>query len=81
MATDHRCSLVYELPSYWAIGLHPGAKPFFRFTIYLFLGVTAAESQSILIAAIIPVFVAALALASFMNGFWMVRISRYSSSV
>lgn len=41
----------------------------------------AAESQSILIAAIIPIFVAALALASFMNGFWMVRISRCSSSV
>lgn len=61
--------------SYWAIGLHPGATAFFRFTLYLFLGVLAAESQSILIAAIIPIFVAALALASFINGFWMVCLS------
>ena len=57
---------------YWAIGLHPGAKAFFRFTLYLFLAVFAAESQSLLIAAIIPIFVASLALASFLNGFWMV---------
>lgn len=34
----------------------------------------AAESQSVLIAAIVPIFVAALALASFANGFWMVRL-------
>jgi ABC-type multidrug transport system permease subunit len=59
--------------SYWAIGLHPGATAFFRFTLFLFLGVMAAESQSILVAAVIPIFVAALALASFLNGFWMVR--------
>lgn len=57
---------------YWAIGLRSGAIPFFRFTFYLFLGVMAAESQSVLIAALVPVFVAALAIAAFMNGFWMV---------
>lgn len=61
-----------DLFSYWAIGLHSGATAFFRFTLYLFLGVLAAESQSILVAAIVPIFVAALALASFANGFWMV---------
>lgn len=36
----------------------------------------AAESQSILIAAIIPIFVAVLALAAFMNGFWMVYFTK-----
>lgn len=65
------CTLTFKT-RYWAIGLHPGATAFFRFTLYLYLGVFAAESQSILIAAIIPIFVAALALASFLNGFWMV---------
>jgi len=65
------CVLFFTVISYWAIGLHPGATAFFRFTLYLFLGVMAAESQSILIAAIIPIFVAALALAAFVNGFWM----------
>lgn len=34
----------------------------------------AAESQSILVAALVPIFVASLALASFMNGFWMVKV-------
>lgn len=68
--TDHNHSTNNR---YWAIGLHPGATAFFRFTLYLFLGVMAAESQSVLVAAIIPIFVAALAVAAFMNGFWMVR--------
>jgi ABC-type multidrug transport system permease subunit len=58
--------------SYWAIGLHPGASHFFKFLIYLFLGVFAAESQSLLLASIVPIFVAALALAAFANGLWMV---------
>lgn len=57
---------------YFAIGLNPGATNFFRFLIYLFLGVFAAESQSMVVAAAIPIFVAALAIASFMNGFLMV---------
>lgn len=58
--------------SYWAIGLHPGAAQFFKFLVYLFLGVFAAESQSLLLASIVPIFVAALALSAFANGLWMV---------
>jgi len=65
------CTLLFTLICYWAIGLHPGATAFWRFTVYIYLGVLAAEFQSILIAAIIPIFVASLALASFLNGFWM----------
>ncbi|KZP14385.1 P-loop containing nucleoside triphosphate hydrolase protein [Athelia psychrophila] len=65
------CTLLFSLIAYWAIGLRSGAIPFFRFTLYLFLGVMAAESQSVLVAAIVPIFVAALAIAAFMNGFWM----------
>lgn len=52
--------------------MNPGAVHFFRFLLYLFLALFAAESQSLLIAALVPVFVAALALASFANGLWMV---------
>lgn len=33
------------LLSYWSIGLHPGAAPFFKFLAILFLAVYAAESQ------------------------------------
>lgn len=56
---------------YWAIGLHSGAVPFWRFTAFLYLAIVAAEAQSLVIAAFVPIFVAALALAAFMNGFWM----------
>ncbi|KAG8885259.1 hypothetical protein FRB97_001705 [Tulasnella sp. 331] len=65
------CSLLFCVLIYWSIGLHPGATAFFRFLAVLFIAVYAAESQSALVAAIIPIFVAALAIASFMNGFWM----------
>ncbi|KAJ3343119.1 hypothetical protein HDU93_009669 [Gonapodya sp. JEL0774] len=65
------CSLGFSILCYWSIGLHPGAGNFFQFVFYLFLGVYAAESQSVLVAAAFPIFVAALALASFANGFWM----------
>jgi len=65
------CTAVFCLLCYWSIGLHPGAEHFFRFFALLFLGVYVAESQSILVAAAIPIFVAALAIASFLNGFWM----------
>ncbi|KAH8922218.1 P-loop containing nucleoside triphosphate hydrolase protein [Atractiella rhizophila] len=65
------CSLLFTLISYWSIGLHPGAAAFFRFLGLLFVAVYVAESQSILVASAIPIFVAALAIASFANGFWM----------
>ncbi len=64
-------TLIFSLISYFAIGLHPGAGHFFRFVAYVYLAVTAAEMQTLLIAAIIPIFVAALAVAAFLNGFWM----------
>ncbi|KAG9039437.1 hypothetical protein FRB95_010726 [Tulasnella sp. JGI-2019a] len=65
------CSLLFCVLIYWSIGLHPGATPFFRFLAVLFFAVYTAESQSVLVAAVIPIFVAALAIASFLNGFWM----------
>lgn len=64
--------LIPSFCSYWAIGLHPGASHFFKFLIYVYLAVFAAESQSLLLAAAVPIFVAALALASFINGALMV---------
>ncbi|CDS00898.1 hypothetical protein, partial [Sporisorium scitamineum] len=55
------CSAVFSLVAYWVIGLHPGAAHFGRFLAYLYLGVVAAEFQALLVAAAMPVFVAALA--------------------
>ncbi|KAL1409285.1 hypothetical protein Q8F55_006118 [Vanrija albida] len=65
------CSIIYSAIIYWAIGLHPGAVQFFRFVAYLFLALLVAETQSALIAALVPIFVAALALCATLNGFWM----------
>ncbi|KAI0031344.1 P-loop containing nucleoside triphosphate hydrolase protein [Vararia minispora EC-137] len=65
------CVLAVCLICYWSIGLHPGAGPFFRFTGILFLAVYTAEAQSALVAALCPIFVAALAITSFINGLWM----------
>ncbi len=65
------CSLLFSVLVYWSIGLHPGAGYFFRFLAFLYLGVLAAEFQALLIAAAIPIFVAALAVCAFLNGFWM----------
>ncbi|TXT03823.1 hypothetical protein VHUM_04344 [Vanrija humicola] len=65
------CALLFSVMVYWSIGLHPGAGKFFQFLAYLFLALLAAETQSALIAALVPIFIAALALAAFMNGFWM----------
>jgi len=66
------CSLLFTLIIYWSIGLNSssGIHPM-RFVLVLFLAIYAAESQVVLIAALVPIFVAALAIASFMNGFWM----------
>ncbi|KAL5524718.1 hypothetical protein ACEPAF_9863 [Sanghuangporus sanghuang] len=65
------CALLFAVLCYWSIGLNPGAEHFFKFLGVLFLAVYAAESQSAMVAAIIPIFVASLAIASFLNGFWM----------
>ncbi|KAF9517569.1 hypothetical protein BS47DRAFT_1339430 [Hydnum rufescens UP504] len=65
------CALLFAVICYWAIGLHPGPIAFFRFLSFLFIAVYIAEAQSVLVAAVIPIFVAALAIASFLNGFWM----------
>ncbi|PPR01462.1 hypothetical protein CVT24_001866 [Panaeolus cyanescens] len=65
------CTVIFTLICYWAIGLHPGAEAFFRFVGFLFLPMLVAESQAAIVASLIPIFVAALAIAAFLNGFWM----------
>ncbi|KAF7297037.1 ABC transporter domain-containing protein [Mycena indigotica] len=65
------CVLLFSVISYWAIGLHAGASAFFRFLAFLYLAILAAESQVQIVAALVPIFVAALAIGAFINGFWM----------
>ncbi|KAF7300165.1 ABC transporter domain-containing protein [Mycena kentingensis (nom. inval.)] len=65
------CTLLFSLISYFAIGLHPGGAAFFRFLAFLYLAILAAESQVQIVAALMPIFVASLAIGAFINGFWM----------
>ncbi|KAJ1559347.1 hypothetical protein HK405_010982, partial [Cladochytrium tenue] len=65
------CAILFGVISYYSIGLNPNGGVFVKFIAFLFLAVYAAESQVILVASLLPIFVAALAIASFMNGFWM----------
>ncbi|KAJ7020819.1 ABC-2 type transporter-domain-containing protein [Mycena alexandri] len=71
------CTLLFTLISYWAMyGLHPGADAFFRFLGFLYLAILAAESQMVVIAALIPISSLRLLLVLFslrtsVNGFWM----------
>ncbi|EJT48418.1 hypothetical protein A1Q1_02550 [Trichosporon asahii var. asahii CBS 2479] len=65
------CAFAFSVIIYWAIGLHPGANAFWRFVAFLYLAVLCAEAQAQVIAALVPIFIAALALTAFMNGFWM----------
>ncbi|KAJ6542947.1 P-loop containing nucleoside triphosphate hydrolase protein [Mycena capillaripes] len=65
------CTVLFTLICYWAIGLHPGGSAFFRFLAFLYLAILAAESQMLVVAAMLPIFVAALAIGAFVNGFWM----------
>ncbi|KAJ3316122.1 hypothetical protein HDU76_002067, partial [Blyttiomyces sp. JEL0837] len=65
------CALFFTLISYWAIGLNSDVSAFFKFLGFLFLAIYAAESQVVLVSALLPIFIAALAIGAFMNGFWM----------
>ncbi|KAK4047126.1 hypothetical protein OIV83_005578 [Microbotryomycetes sp. JL201] len=64
-------SLLFTVIAYWAVPLRGGARVWFRFVATLFVSVYIAETQSILIASVVPIFVAALALTAFANGLWM----------
>jgi hypothetical protein len=44
--------------------LNPDAQAFFRFLAFLYLAILAAESQMLVVASFMPIFVAALAIAS-----------------
>ncbi|PPQ75685.1 hypothetical protein CVT26_001519 [Gymnopilus dilepis] len=65
------CTVLFTVICYWAIGLHHGPAAFFRFVGFLFLALLIAESQSLVVASLLPIFVAALAITAFLNGFWM----------
>lgn len=65
-------SMIYAGIAYPMVGLRAGASAFFTFVLFLWLGLIVAESLTIFVAGLIPVFVAALAVTAFLNGVFMV---------
>ncbi|KAL1629956.1 hypothetical protein SLS54_000815 [Diplodia seriata] len=64
-------TIVFSLISYWLSNFYPTAAGFWNWVMWLFLDLLAAESLVVLIAALAPVFVIALAATAFANGLWM----------
>ncbi|GME23629.1 ABC transporter protein [Neofusicoccum parvum] len=64
-------TIVFSVISYWLSNFQPTASGFFNWVMWLFLDLLAAESLVILISALAPVFVIALAATAFANGLWM----------
>ncbi|CAG8444580.1 68_t:CDS:2, partial [Cetraspora pellucida] len=62
----------FTVVAYPMIGLNSGFGNAILFCLYLFLALIVAESMVVFISAIIPIFVAALTLVAFANGFFMV---------
>ncbi|CAI2169225.1 14554_t:CDS:2 [Funneliformis geosporum] len=65
-------TISFSVFAYPMIGLQGGMEKVTNFLIYLFLSLLVAESMVVFISAVIPIFVAALAIVAFANGFFMV---------
>lgn len=64
-------ALLFSVVAYWLIGFRADASTFFKWVLWLFLDLIAAESLVVLVSSIFNVFVVALAITAFANGLWM----------
>ena len=64
-------TLLFSVISYFLSGFRLAADGFWIWVLWLFLDLLAAESLVVLISAIVPIFVIALAAIAFANGLWM----------
>ncbi|KAH8891485.1 P-loop containing nucleoside triphosphate hydrolase protein [Thozetella sp. PMI_491] len=56
---------------YWMVNFRPDAAGFFVWVLWMYLNLVAAESLVVLMSALFPNFVGALALTAMANGVWM----------
>lgn len=64
-------ALLFSVVEYWLSNFRPDASAFFKWVMWLFLDLVAAESLVVLVSSIFDVFVVALAVTAFANGLWM----------
>ncbi|KAJ3068740.1 hypothetical protein HDU98_008138 [Podochytrium sp. JEL0797] len=62
----------FSTPFYFLSSFHGGASHFFKFVLFFWLALYVAESFTVLIAAVFPIFVVALTVASLFGGIEMV---------
>lgn len=63
--------VLFSVITYFMCNFRSSGTGFFMYVMYLFLNLVAAESLTILISTVFPIFVVALALTAFANGLWM----------
>jgi hypothetical protein len=56
---------------YWMAGFRPDGTAFMVWVMWMYLNLVAAESLVVLMSALFPNFVGALALTAMANGLWM----------
>lgn len=63
--------IIFSVVTYFMCNFRSSGTGFFMYVLYLLLNLVAAESLTILISTVFPIFVVALALTAFANGLWM----------
>lgn len=64
-------TIIFSVVTYFLCRFNQTAAGFWKYVMWLFLDLIAAESLTVLISTVFPVFVIALALTAFANGLWM----------
>ncbi|KAI5859039.1 P-loop containing nucleoside triphosphate hydrolase protein [Tricharina praecox] len=64
-------TLLFSIITVFLVNFRTDATSFFKYVMWLFLDLLAAESLVVLVSSVIPVFVIALAVTAFINGLWM----------
>ncbi|CEJ81601.1 Putative ATP-binding cassette sub-family G member 5 [[Torrubiella] hemipterigena] len=64
-------ALLFSVVEYWLSNFRPEASAFFKWVLWLFLDLVAAESLVVFVSSIFNIFVVALAVTAFANGLWM----------
>jgi ABC-type multidrug transport system ATPase subunit len=64
-------TILFSIVTYFMINFRESASGFWYYVMWLFLDLLAAESMTVFVASIFPIFVVALAIVAFLNGLWM----------
>lgn len=64
-------TILFSVVTYFLCNFRHSTSGFWYYTMWLFFDLIAAESLTVLLSTVFPIFVIALALTAFVNGLWM----------